>query len=141
MEIVFCVYLFIINSVTFAVYSYDKNAAQQPETGSLFYTQRIPEKILLMLACLYGSIGAILAMETLRHKTGTEEDRKKAFTIGIPLAFMLQYLTVLLWIPCHTESVYIICIVLYLAVSVGACFMWKSKHARENSHNKNNYYM
>ena len=77
------IYLAAINFVTFAVYAVDKvNAAE--------HKSRIRERTLFCLAAIGGSIGGLLAMYLLRHKT-----RKYKFTIGIPLILVLQIIGVI----------------------------------------------
>ncbi len=71
-------YLFIINTITFVVYGWDKFCAKRG-------LWRIPEKILLLLALLGGSIGGMAAMALFRHKT-----RHLKFIYGIPMIFVLQ---------------------------------------------------
>lgn len=56
------IYLAIINVITFVVYGLDKWNAKQSKW-------RIRESTLLGLAAIGGSIGALLAMKILRHKT------------------------------------------------------------------------
>lgn len=46
---------------------------------------RIPEATLMTIAALGGSLGSLLGMYTVRHKT-----RHPKFTIGIPLILALQ---------------------------------------------------
>ena len=46
---------------------------------------RIPEATLMMTAALGGSIGALMGMYTVRHKT-----RKPRFYLGIPLILIFQ---------------------------------------------------
>lgn len=46
---------------------------------------RIPERTLLMLAAIGGSIGVLLAMYTVRHKT-----RHAKFFLGVPAILVLQ---------------------------------------------------
>ena len=72
------VYLLLINASTFIVYGWDKFCAKQG-------WQRIPEKILLLLAVLGGSIGAIAVMALFRHKT-----LHLKFRYGVPLILILQ---------------------------------------------------
>ena len=72
------VYLLLINASTIVVYGWDKFCAKQG-------WQRIPEKILLLLAVLGGSIGAIAAMALFRHKT-----LHLKFRYGVPLILILQ---------------------------------------------------
>ena len=70
--------LAILNIVTFSVYGIDKNRAIEG-------TWRIPEKVLLMLAAVGGSIGAYLGMRFFHHKT-----LKPRFSVGIPLMIIAQ---------------------------------------------------
>ena len=46
---------------------------------------RIPEKTLFLVAALGGSIGCLLGMYTVRHKT-----QHLTFTLGMPLILALQ---------------------------------------------------
>lgn len=55
-------YLTAINAVTFLTYGYDKRAARKRKT-------RVRERTLHLLALLGGSPAALLAQQTLRHKT------------------------------------------------------------------------
>lgn len=72
------IYLGIINFVTFAAFAIDKvNAAE--------HRSRIRIVTLLGLAFIGGSVGALLAMYLLRHKT-----RKDYFTVGVPLIMIMQ---------------------------------------------------
>ena len=71
-------YLIAINILTFIVYALDKLAAIEGRS-------RIRIVTLLLLAGAGGSIGALLAMYTLRHKT-----QKDYFTVGIPLIILAQ---------------------------------------------------
>ena len=73
------VYILIaLNIVTFFVYGIDKWKAKQ---GSW----RISETILLMLAVIGGSIGALLGMQVWHHKT-----MHKKFKYGLPLILLAQ---------------------------------------------------
>lgn len=47
--------------------------------------RRIPEKVLMWSAVLGGSLGCLVGMYTVRHKT-----RHIKFTIGIPVILTLQ---------------------------------------------------
>lgn len=71
-------YLVIINFITFAAFAIDKIAAIER-------TSRIRIVTLLALSFLGGSIGGLIAMYLLRHKT-----RKDYFTVGIPLILIMQ---------------------------------------------------
>ena len=72
------VYLLVITAVTFAVYGWDKLCAKRG-------MWRVPEKILLLLAFLGGSVGAMAAMAIFRHKT-----LHLKFRYGVPLILILQ---------------------------------------------------
>lgn len=72
------VYLLVVTAVTFAVYGWDKLCAKRG-------MWRVPEKILLLLAFLGGSIGALAAMAIFRHKT-----LHLKFRYGVPLILILQ---------------------------------------------------
>ena len=71
-------YLLIINAAGFVLMLADKRKAKK----NLW---RIPEKTLIGVALLGGSIGALLGMYTFRHKT-----KHLKFTIGIPVILAAQ---------------------------------------------------
>ena len=70
-------YLVIINFVTFAAFAIDKIAAIERKSRIRIVT--------LGLSFVGGSIGGIIAMYLLRHKT-----RKDYFTVGLPLIIGMQ---------------------------------------------------
>lgn len=72
------VYLLIVNIAAFAVYGWDKMCAKRG-------MWRVPEKILLLLAFLGGSVGAMVGMAIFRHKT-----LHLKFRYGVPLILILQ---------------------------------------------------
>ena len=72
------VYLVIINFITFAAFAIDKISA-------LEHRSRIRIVTLLGLAFAGGSLGALLGMYLLRHKT-----RIDYFTVGVPLIMVMQ---------------------------------------------------
>lgn len=75
-------FLAVINFVTFVVYAIDKvNATAQ--------RARVRIVSLLGLAFIGGTIGALLAIHLLRHKT-----RKDYFTVGVPLMLVMQVVVV-----------------------------------------------
>lgn len=74
----FVCYLLIINATGFLLMLIDKKKAQKRK-------RRIPEMTLMMVAVAGGSIGSLIGMYTVRHKT-----QKKKFTLGIPAIFVLQ---------------------------------------------------
>ena len=71
-------YLLIVNAAGFLVMTLDKLLAKEN-------AWRIPERTLLMLAAIGGSIGVLLAMYTVRHKT-----RHAKFFLGVPAILVLQ---------------------------------------------------
>lgn len=71
-------YLFVINVITFAAFGLDKRKAKKRKF-------RIRESVLLGLALIGGSLGAMAGMFLFHHKT-----RKPAFRIEIPVLFLLQ---------------------------------------------------
>lgn len=71
-------YLVAINILTFVAYALDKLAAIEGRS-------RIRIVTLLLLAGAGGSIGALIAIYTLRHKIN-----KDYFTVGIPLIILAQ---------------------------------------------------
>lgn len=75
-------YAVLINVIAFGVYGLDKYKAK---AGSW----RTPEKTLLLLAAVGGSIGALLGMKVFHHKT-----MHKKFYIGVPLILVLQLLLI-----------------------------------------------
>lgn len=76
------VYLLIINAIGFALMLIDKYKAKKNRW-------RIPEATLMGVAALGGSIGSLIGMYTVRHKT-----KHPKFTIGIPVILVMQLLAV-----------------------------------------------
>ena len=72
------VYLALVNLLTFILYGVDKRKAQKG-------AWRVPEKTLLLLPLLGGSVGGILGMQTFRHKT-----KHWYFKFGLPAMLVLQ---------------------------------------------------
>ena len=72
------VWLAGVNVVTFILYGVDKSRAKKGRW-------RIPEKTLLLLPLLGGSVGGILGMQLFRHKT-----KHKTFTVGFPAILVCQ---------------------------------------------------
>lgn len=56
------IYLIMINMLTFCVYGIDKRKAIRKQW-------RVPERTLLFLAVIGGTIGALAGMQVFRHKT------------------------------------------------------------------------
>ena len=78
-------YLLIINAICFLLMLADKYKARK----NLW---RIPEVTLLTAAALGGSLGCLLGMYTVRHKT-----KHLKFTVGIPVILVLQ-ISAALWL-------------------------------------------
>ena len=72
------VYLCIINALSFLLMLIDKQMAKKKRW-------RIPERTLLGVSAIGGSLGGLLGMYLLRHKT-----LHKRFAIGIPLMFIIH---------------------------------------------------
>ena len=76
------IYFAVINFIAFVAYAVDKvNAAK--------HRSRIKIVTLLGLAFVGGSVGSLLAMYLLRHKT-----RKDYFTVGVPLIMIMQVVVI-----------------------------------------------
>lgn len=75
-------YLLIINALGFALMLVDKYKARK----NLW---RIPESTLMLIAVLGGSVGSLLGMYTVRHKT-----KHRKFTLGIPAILLAQLVLV-----------------------------------------------
>ena len=82
--LIFFIYFLAINCITFLVFYVDKLKAKKNQ-------YRIQEKTLLILSVLGGTIGALLSIQTFRHKT-----QHKKFTIGIPIILTLQIVILIL---------------------------------------------
>lgn len=74
----FCIWLIIINILTFAVFGIDKKKAIDGKF-------RISELTLFLLSILGGSLGGLAAMYIFHHKT-----KKWYFKFGIPLILIAQ---------------------------------------------------
>ena len=78
------IYLCIVNALGFLLMLADKLKAKK----NLW---RIPEATLFTVAVIGGSLGCILGMYTVRHKT-----KHLKFTIGIPLILAVQVMAAIL---------------------------------------------
>lgn len=72
------IYLALINLITLLVFARDKRKAKKNQW-------RTPERTLLLLCLLGGSLGGWAAMYLLRHKT-----QHLKFTLGVPLIIFCQ---------------------------------------------------
>ena len=77
MEAIF-IYVVSVNIAAFFMYGADKWNAKKNQW-------RIPEKTLLGIAAVGGSLGAYTGMQFFRHKT-----KKPKFYIGVPFIFVVQ---------------------------------------------------
>ena len=71
-------YLLLINIVTFLAFAMDKRRAVKRKW-------RIPEKTLLGLSLIGGSVGGLIAIYCFRHKI-----RNPAFVCGLPIMLLVQ---------------------------------------------------
>ncbi|AZN40946.1 DUF1294 domain-containing protein [Paenibacillus albus] len=76
---VFVLYLIIMNIYVFNLMRIDKRRATRDRK------HRIPEKTLLGMSLIGGSLGGVMAMRMFRHKT-----KHLAFSIGMPLMLVLH---------------------------------------------------
>ena len=76
-------YLVLINLVTFIIFAVDKWKARNNRF-------RIKEAVLFLLCFLGGTIGGIIGVHALNHKTS-----RQAFVVGIPLILLVQVVTVI----------------------------------------------
>ena len=68
----------VINLITFITYGIDKLKAKRGKS-------RISERVLLTMAAIGGSLGALVAMQVFRHKT-----QHAKFKYGIPTLLILH---------------------------------------------------
>ena len=71
-------YLLIMNFLTWVIYGLDKGRAKSGKW-------RIPERTLLILAAIGGSVGALIGMLMFRHKT-----RKAKFVTLVPVLLVIH---------------------------------------------------
>jgi uncharacterized membrane protein YsdA (DUF1294 family) len=79
-------YIVIVNIAAFCIYGIDKSAAIKQK-------QRIPNRVLLLIAAFGGSIGALAGMYTFRHKT-----KKWYYTFTVPVMLILQIAAAVLFL-------------------------------------------
>ncbi len=82
------IYLAAITLITFIAFAIDKSKSKSK-------SRRIPERTLLIMSAIGGSLGALLAMHFVRHKT-----QHAKFKYGIPamlIAHIALLAYVLLW--------------------------------------------
>lgn len=79
---IFLIILTVWNIITASLYGIDKHSARKKK-------RRISEKCLILVAFLFGNIGAMLGMIIFNHKTS-----KAKFRIMIPASFVLNVLII-----------------------------------------------
>ncbi len=72
------IYLLLINALSFVLMLVDKHKAKKGRW-------RIPEATLMTVSLLGGSVGTLLGMYAVRHKT-----RHIKFTLGVPVILAVQ---------------------------------------------------
>ncbi|MBN1039499.1 MULTISPECIES: DUF1294 domain-containing protein [unclassified Clostridium] len=77
------IYLLFINFIGFCIMLIDKNRAIHKEW-------RVPEKTLIGISIIGGSIGMLLGMFTFSHKT-----KHLKFLLGIPVIIIIQFYIVI----------------------------------------------
>ena len=77
--IISSIYLAVISLVSIVVCIYDKVISKKNKVSL-----RIPEKVLLLLSALGGSLAMFVTMLIIRHKT-----KHVKFMLGIPLIILL----------------------------------------------------
>lgn len=77
-------YIVIVNILAFCLYGIDKTAAIRQK-------QRIPNRVLLLIAAFGGSLGALAGMYTFRHKT-----KKWYYTITVPVLLVIHIVAAVL---------------------------------------------
>lgn len=85
MNKILIVYLVIINILSLTVIYIDKVKARKKKW-------RVPERNLIGLAILGGSLGTIIGMYSFRHKT-----KHIKFTLGVPAIILVQFSLLLLY--------------------------------------------
>lgn len=77
-------YLILVSVISIIVTVWDKISA-------IAQKRRVPERVLLTLSAVGGSVAMLVTMLIIRHKT-----RKQKFMIGIPAIILLQLILILL---------------------------------------------
>lgn len=79
----FIIYLIVINLIGLFIMYLDKKKA-------MYGRWRIPEKSLILIAILGGSIGCMIGMKLFRHKT-----QKIKFVLGYPTIFIAELILII----------------------------------------------
>ncbi|WP_394889558.1 DUF1294 domain-containing protein [Mesorhizobium sp. AaZ16] len=82
--LLFAAYVLVINMAGFLAFAWDKHCARNG-------MWRVPERALLSIAAVGGTIGALVGQRALRHKTSKEPFRTYLFLIAGLQAFWLFF--------------------------------------------------
>ncbi len=77
---IFLAYIAVISLISIVVCIYDKKISKKNRVEL-----RTPEKTLLLLSALGGSVAMFITMQIIRHKT-----KHFKFMVGIPVIFVIQ---------------------------------------------------
>ena len=80
-------YLLLINALSFGLMLTDKKKAIKKQW-------RIPERTLLAIGVIGGSLGAVIAMQLFRHKT-----KNLKFSLGLPCMLAIHIILLVLLFP------------------------------------------
>lgn len=80
-------WLIVISAISIIVCVYDKIISKKNRVEL-----RIPEKVLLILSALGGSLAMYITMQITHHKT-----KHKKFMIGIPVIMVVQIILIILY--------------------------------------------
>lgn len=83
-ELMFVVYLSVINIISFIVIAIDKGKAKKKN-------YRISENTIIVLSIIGGSVGTLMGMTMFRHKT-----KKKKFYIGVPIIYLINQIIIII---------------------------------------------
>lgn len=81
---IFLAYILVMSVISVIVCIWDKKISKKNKVEL-----RIPEKVLLILSALGGSVAMLVCMLLIRHKT-----KHVKFMLGIPLIIILQALAI-----------------------------------------------
>lgn len=84
-------YLFLINAASFALMLIDKQKARKNRW-------RIPERTMLGIALMGGSLGGLIGMRLCRHKT-----KHLRFSLGLPL-MLAVHIVLLIFLFIYTQK-------------------------------------
>ena len=74
-------YFILINIINFILFAMDKQRAKKNKW-------RVPEAWLFFVSLIGGSLGGLLSMNIMRHKTS-----KPSFIIGMPILLIVNFLS------------------------------------------------